>query len=650
MKKILLIFLFQVCILYGQTAVDSILNSMSHLPDTAKINRLGDICFQNRYKDQNLAIQCGDKGIELARLIRNKKLEARMLNITGVCYRILGDYTKSLNYFFLALREFDESKDSVEMGFAENNIGTNYLIKSYYTVALEHIKLSLEIFRKVDNKGGMAYSTKALGDIYFKQRNYQKALLYYDSTNLLRQAIRYDKGIYTAILKTADVYAEMKQYDIALKKYAEAEIGFEKEKEYGAVASTCEKTGVVYIKLKNYDKALFYAQKAYDLGKKFNTVTALIENGKNLGIIFTLTKRFDEAEKFLNSSIILARQNKDNLLILECCQAYSDYYKAKGDLGSALKYAQMVSDIKDSIMVQESVAGAGEMETIYDNEKEMRDKALLQKNIELAESQRNYWIIITALLVIISLIIYWRFQFKKRANQKLYELNAMKDKFFSIISHDLKNPFHGLIGLSSVLIEEIENKNFDRAVTHARLIHNSSEQGYSLLINLLEWSRAQTGKIKVEIKPVDMKELIYNIVELVMPASSEKKISVGVSVEENLCCNTDENILNTVLRNLLSNAIKYTDVSGKIRIKAAKEQENIVISVEDNGRGIKEEDMQKLFRIDGGFSTLGTKNEKGTGLGLILCKDFIEKVGGKIWVDSEFGKGARFSISIPIVA
>ncbi len=648
--KLLFILLFQISFLYGQAAVDSIMNSISHLPDTAKINRLGDICFQNRYKDQNLAILCGEKGIEIARAIGNKKLEARLLNITGVCYRILGDYTKSLNYFFIALREFDESKDSVEMGFAENNIGTNYLIKSYYTVALEHIKKGLEIFRKVNNKGGMAYCTKALGDIYVKQCNYEKALIYYDSTYLLRKDIKYDKGVYTAILKIADVYAVMKQYDVALAKYAEAEKGFLEVGEHGAVASTCEKTAVVYIELKDYDKALIYATKAYNLAQKYNTITSLIENGKNIGVIYTHLKRFDEAEKMLTSSLALARKHKDNMLTLECFQAFSDFYKEKGDLSSALKFARLESEIKDSIMMQESIAGAGEMETIYDSEKEMRERAMLQKNIELAESQRNYWIIITLLLVVISLVIYWKFQFKKRANQKLYELNAMKDKFFSIISHDLKNPFHGLIGLSSILLDDIEKKDFDKLITHAKLIHSSSEQGYNLLINLLEWSRSQTGKMKVEIKEVNLKDLIYNIVELVMPASMEKKISVGITVDENLNCITDENILNTVIRNLLSNAVKYTNLSGKIKIKAFQENEKVLVSVEDNGTGIKDDDKQKLFRIDGSFSTPGTKNEKGTGLGLILCKDFVEKLGGSIWVESEFGKGTKFTFSIPIAA
>ena len=534
LMKFLFLLLFQAGLLFGQSAIDSVMNSMSNLPDTAKINRLGDFCFQNRYKDQDLAIQCGEKGIELARKINNKVLEAKLLNITGVTYRILGDYTKSLNYFFIALREFDEGRDSVEMGFAENNIGTNYLIKSYYTVALEHIKNGYTIFKQINNKGGMAYCTKALGDIYFKRKDFQKALAYYDSTSILRKEIGYEKGIYTAVLRSADVYASMKKFDLALQKYQESEIGFTKANDQGAIASTYEKMSLVYIELKDYEKAMYYAQKAYRLGEKYKISTSIIANGINIGIINTKTKKFSEAEEILSTSLRLAKKNGDNFLILDCYKAYTDLYKEKGELQTALKYSQMVTDVKDSILEKETIAGAGEMETIYEGEKNIREKELLKKNIELAESQRNYWVIITILLVVISLIIYWKFRFKKIANQQLYELNTMKDKFFSIISHDLKNPFHGLIGISAVLLEDLEKKDYKNVIMNARMIHNASEQGYSLLINLLEWSRSQTGKIKVDKKPVDLKELIYSILELIMPASIEKKISVGVSIEEGL--------------------------------------------------------------------------------------------------------------------
>lgn len=646
--KTILFFLFSISFLFGQAKIDSLMNSISNLPDTAKIRTLGDICFQNRYKDQEFAILCGEKAIAMSQAIGNKRLEAKMRNVAGVCYRILGNYEKSLYYFFLALNVFEESKDSVELGFAENNIGTNYLIKSYYTSALEHIRNGLEIFRQINDKSGMAYCTKAIGDIYSKQRNYTIALTYYDSTYILRKEIGYKKGIYTAVLKIAEVNASMKKYDFALQKYSEAEKGFTESNDQGAIVSTYEKIGLVYIEQKNYQKALYYTLKGYEISKANNIISSIITTGINLSIIYSQLGNFNDAEKYLNTSFKFAQKNKDNVVILECYKAFFKLYKTKGDLTNALKYSELASDFKDTVTIKESSAGAGEMETIYKNEKALKEKALLQKNVEMAKTQLYYLIIISVLLVLSFLVIYWRYQFKKRANIKLKELNSMKDKFFSIISHDLKNPFQGLIGLSTVLLEEIEKENFHNVKTHATLIHNSSVQGYQLLINLLEWSRAQSGKIQVKLQPVDLKEIIYDIIELVMPASIEKKISLGVSIEENMKCVGDANILNTVIRNLLTNAVKYTNLSGKIKIKAIKEHDKIFVSIADNGTGIKESDMHKLFRIDGGFTTPGTKNEKGTGLGLILCKDFISKLGGDIWAESEYGKGTTFTFSIPV--
>jgi signal transduction histidine kinase len=623
------------------------LKTIERLPDTAKISKLGEICFQNRYKDQQFAVDCGEKGIQLANSIGNRKLEAMLYNYAGVCYRILGNYEKSLNYFFIALNVFEETKDSVELGYAENNIGSNYLIKSYYSVALDHVKRGFDIFRSVKDKAGMAYCAKALGDIYFKQHKYDLALKYYDSTYILRNEIGYKKGSYTAVLKAGDVYFSKKNYKAALEKYSIAERGFSEVDDKGALAGASEKIALVFIETQNYSKALEYAGRAYKLGTQFKITTSIISSGIDIGIINIKLKNFQAAGQYLNSSLAVARQNNDFASVAECYKAFTDLYEAKGDLKSALKYSELVSIIKDSINIKESIAGAGEMETIYDNQRDLREKTIIRKDVEHAQSQRNYLIIIAALLIAVSVIIFRRYQFKKKASQKLYELNSMKDKFFSIISHDLKNPFHGLIGLSTMLLENLTKKNYESATSHAKAIHNTSVQGYTLLINLLEWARSQTGKIKVSKSEVNIKELLYSIIELVMPSLSEKKISIGVSIEENLVCATDENMLNTVIRNLLSNAVKYTGPNGKIRLRAVKADGNIVIEVEDSGTGIKKEDMEKLFRIDASFSTPGTNNEKGTGLGLILCKDFIEKVGGGISVQSEPGKGARFTVTIP---
>lgn len=230
---------------------------------------------------------------------------------------------------------------------------------------------------------------------------------------------------------------------------------------------------------------------------------------------------------------------------------------------------------------------------------------------------------------------------------KLKETLATKDKFFSIIAHDLKNPFVGLIGLSDVLLElssEIRDQNIQNIV---KLINEASNKGYQLLINLLEWARMQTGRIKLEMQHFSVKELIAETIGIVATGALDKNITITTSGAEYIQVWSDKNILSTVLRNLLSNAVKYSNENGKISISVFRDNSKITISVKDHGMGIQKDDLDKLFRIDISYSTKGTKNESGTGLGLILCKDFINKLGGEIWVESEYQQGSTFFFTIP---
>ncbi len=241
----------------------------------------------------------------------------------------------------------------------------------------------------------------------------------------------------------------------------------------------------------------------------------------------------------------------------------------------------------------------------------------------------------------------------KRAEQvinenekRLLELNATKDKFFSIIAHDLKNPFNAVIGFSDILIEQVLEKNFDGIEQYARIIQHSSQQAMDLLMNLMEWSRSQTGKMEYKPETVEMVALINDVTELLNDLARKKSITISKEIPQNISAFADKAMISTILRNLVSNAIKFTHPGGKIVLSAEQKPDEWVFSVSDNGVGIKKEAIEKLFRIDENNSTPGTQNEKGTGLGLILCKEFVEKHGGKIWAESEVGKGSKFCFTI----
>ena len=230
---------------------------------------------------------------------------------------------------------------------------------------------------------------------------------------------------------------------------------------------------------------------------------------------------------------------------------------------------------------------------------------------------------------------------------RLQELNATKDKFFSIIAHDLKSPFNSIIGFSNLLIRQIEEKDYAAIERYASIIQSSSQQAMDLLMNLLEWSRAQTGHIVFTPEKIDFAASINQVTELLFAFAQQKSITIYSETSVNLSFFADKAMINTILRNLISNAIKFTNVGGEIIISAKQMLNDLVVSVSDNGIGMDEETTSKLFRIDQHHSTLGTEKEKGTGLGLLLCKEFIEKHGGRIWVESEPRKGSKFHFSIP---
>jgi len=234
----------------------------------------------------------------------------------------------------------------------------------------------------------------------------------------------------------------------------------------------------------------------------------------------------------------------------------------------------------------------------------------------------------------------------KKTNAALTKLNAEKDKFFSIIAHDLKSPFNSIIGFSEILVEQAIEKNYQGIEEYTGIILKSSQRAMDLLKNLMEWSRSQTGRMEFNPAYFQMTELINEVELLLDNAAVQKSIVITNTLPDNIAVYADKNMMSAVLRNLISNAIKYTHPGGAIII-SAEEKGGLTVSVSDNGIGIPKDRIEQLFRIDENYSTCGTQNERGTGLGLILCKEFIEKHGGKIWVESEEGKGSKFYFTIP---
>ncbi len=229
----------------------------------------------------------------------------------------------------------------------------------------------------------------------------------------------------------------------------------------------------------------------------------------------------------------------------------------------------------------------------------------------------------------------------------LREANAQKDKFFSIIAHDLRSPFNSILGFSQLIVDQLKEKDYDGLDEYANILLQSSQRAMNLLVNLLEWTRSKTGRIEYNPEHFELVDFVEQTMPLFEDIARQKSISINLLLPSYLLVFADKHMINTVLRNLISNAVKFTRQGGEVTISAARKQGEVSISVKDNGVGISKNRIEKLFRIDESDSTKGTANEQGTGLGLILCKEFVEKHGGRIWVESAIDTGSAFTFTIP---
>ncbi|MBN2237616.1 MAG: PAS domain S-box protein [Bacteroidales bacterium] len=236
---------------------------------------------------------------------------------------------------------------------------------------------------------------------------------------------------------------------------------------------------------------------------------------------------------------------------------------------------------------------------------------------------------------------------RRLARIALQESNATKDKLFSIIAHDLRSPFNAILGFSELLLENHAHFDVEKREKIIQSILDSSKKTYTLVENLLSWASAQTGRIKYHPDEYILEKMICKVVEQHNGISKQKEIKLSCNVKSGILVFVDEFMIETVLRNLVSNAIKFTHKGGNVKVSAFSDQSGTTVQVKDNGVGISKDRIQQLFHIAYSETTIGTDNEKGSGLGLLLCKDFVEKHKGKIWVESEEGKGTVFSFTIP---
>lgn len=349
-----------------------------------------------------------------------------------------------------------------------------------------------------------------------------------------------------------------------------------------------------------------------------------------------------EAEK-------IASDKKEVQVKLAVLKAHSQFFEKIGDYKSALILGQKYYAQRDSILSLESMALISQMDRDFRKIRDDQKYNSLLAEKTMIEKRRNYVIALSLLALILAGVVYNRYRIIKKFNKELSELNSMKDKLFSIIAHDLKNPLHSLFGLTDFLITSYNSLSDDERISLISKMDISGKQIYRLLENLLYWSRSQTGSIEFAPKMNDMYLMVGETIEVLSQTASSKEIEIANNVTKDSFVYCDSEMIKTVLRNLISNGIKFTNREGRINVDLIKIQGFWKITVSDNGIGMEADKTKSLFKIDSINTSRGTENEQGTGLGLIICKEFIEKHKGIITIESEIDAGTSISFTLPIV-
>jgi signal transduction histidine kinase len=516
-----------------------------------------------------------------------------------------------------------------------------------------------QIFVLILNKLGRVNAKRGKIDDAFE--NYEMVLKYEDQLN--QPSIEAE-----ALFNLGHLFSQQGKYTEALQTHKRALAISRSIRDKKSEATSLNDIGELYHLMKNDEKALANHIVALEIRQALKDKRTIAESYNNIGVLYYRKKNYQRAAANLQLALEAARAAQAQEQIQKSYEYLSFCYQAVGDFKKALNYKDEYLSIHDFIVnernEQQALATANRY-ALKKRESQIDkleiDRIQREKEIAAQKKFRNVLFGLIGLGCIIVILVTYLYIVKKRSNKVLQEandkvqlqnialqdLNATKDKFFSIISHDLKGPLNSLTSFSGLLINHTDSLSKDEIKMLAKDLDKSLKNLFALLENLLEWSRSQTGKIEFKPEAFDVHKLLEENKDLLTAQAQNKKITLENGSTQQQMIYAHKNSVNTVVRNLIANAIKFTPEGGKITVSAQQQADSVVISIADTGVGMSKDVMNKLFRIDTKHTTKGTADEKGTGLGLILCKEFVEKNGGHIWVESEEGKGSVFRFTVP---
>jgi signal transduction histidine kinase len=633
----------------GQQKVDSLLAILRTADDSSKIQVLSSLSWELRNSDPQQSIEYGLQAIELAKKYNDFKQLAEAISFVGVAYRVMGDYSQSISYYFEGLDIASQHGLKEQEGYAYLNIANLHIYQEHFNNAVENVSKAKAIAQETNNSDMLAYVYLYYGRALLLNSQIDSAVIYYEKSLKIRQEINLVSGQAVCLKYIGDAYFKKANYQKALENYNSSLTIIDKEVNKNLHSNLLVMLSKINLINNNYKEAFEQAQQGLAIAHEIDAGLPKRDASQVLADIYLSRNDYKTAAKYLHSvncynDTLFNRQLSEKIFFLQ----YQMDRQQKQTQINLLNKDNTIKELEINrsrtfIFALSSIVLllGGFFVVALITLKVRREKNLLlekqNKEIEnqrLNIEQKNYWL--------------------NEANEKLAksegELKLMvqtKDKLFSIIAHDLKGPFTALLGLTQLLSSNSSEMDSNQIREYSELIHESSEKLLNLIENLLHWSRSQIGMIKLDPKNISIAKISNEVVNLLKTQASSKEVDLVNEVPDTILAFADFDTINTVIRNLVTNAIKFTEKDGVISLNAYRNNNTVVIKISDTGVGIREELLGKLFNLEESFSTKGTRQETGTGLGLIVCKEFVEKNGGQISVESQVGKGTIFTITLP---
>ncbi len=673
MRKFFLHFLvlfFVLCSSNVKTNVpDSLLNNIKNPIIENKIDAYKELATYYVRSNIQKSIAIAEEALQIAEEYKYRKGEADILYVLGICYHAQSNYKDAFNNFEKALQIFTEVKYNVGIGETLNRLALIYNVKGDYAKSLDYSLQAIRILEKEDDKKALGRSYNYLGIAYYIAKDIEKA------EEISLQALEFCKTIDDNLILAishehlAIIYIKKKDYEKAIFHVDETiELRSASNDSLG-LAGSYENMALIYRLQKDYKSAINYYQKSYYLKEKLNSKRGFASTLAGIGVTYNKMGNYEKSIEYLKRSIDVRKELGDMRGMASSLELIADTYETINDYKKSLYYYKLSQSYNDSLLNEQKNKEIATLQEEFQNEKKESEILFLQKENTIQRQLQDSLIIIVILLFVVAISIFIGYRSKRKVNlilekrneevtkqkdefqklnEQLKELDLTKNKLFSVIAHDLKSPFQGLLGLSQIIIEDYDDLTEEEIKKYAELMQDSASNIYRLLENLLEWAKLQRDLVEFNLEKVNLYQIVFDILQIQNMNAISKKIRLVNNIDQSVWIEADKNMIKTILRNLISNAIKFTPENGEVELTSNQQNNFTKICVKDSGIGIPNELLEKLFVLGEKTSRQGTNGETSTGLGLILCKDYVEKHHGKIEIDSNINSGTKFCISIPI--